>query len=375
MAPRKMHFTRNKARAIPVSSKKPTSVKIRAQNAITLASSLENKQCIQKSMNDQDQIAEPSVGAIDEPHLVENDNHKEAMVNDSNTSEESTFRRASRTVDKTSHVTALTLTLPRYTNKINDSNTSEESTFERTSHTIVNDSNTSEEPTFGQASHTIDDDLASKASYMTTIASTLPRSTNEVNDSNTSEKSAFKRAHTTMTSPISIAEDLASKISHTSHVTTVAPTALQGSTNKDNEINFESYNSFLMTNVRLCDTSNEFKAALWVAQHPRVLDLAIRIQGAMSDPNMPALIRDVENWFDTYRYKLHLSILNLACQFSNIYEWQDEPLMHDLNIFINGDIWRQTLQLHLKSTDMPALKRDLEMYKLFGVFVRQAIKE
>ncbi|CAG8769523.1 37393_t:CDS:2 [Gigaspora margarita] len=194
-------------------------------------------------MNDQDQIAEPLVGAIDEPYLVENDDHKEAPVN--------------------------------------DSNTSEESTFERSSHTIGNDSNTSEESTFGQASHTIDDDLASKTSHITAITSTLPRSTNEVNDSNTSEKSAFKRTHTTMTSPISIAEDLASKISHASHVMTVPPTALLGSTNKDNEINFENYNSFLMTNVRLCDTSNEFKAALWVAQHPRVLDLAIRIQGAM----------------------------------------------------------------------------------------------
>ncbi|KAF0441046.1 hypothetical protein F8M41_004020 [Gigaspora margarita] len=194
-------------------------------------------------------------------------------INDSNTSEESTFRRASRTIDndlasKISRVTALTSTLPRYTNKINDSNTSEEPTFERASHTIINDSNTSKESTFGQA--IIDDDLASKTSYMPAITSTLPRSTNKVNNSNTFEKSAFKRAHTTMTSQISIAEDLASKTSHTSHVTTVASTALLGSTNKDNESNFENYNSLLMTNVMLCDTSNEFKAALWVAQHSRV---------------------------------------------------------------------------------------------------------
>ncbi|CAG8791847.1 9400_t:CDS:2, partial [Dentiscutata erythropus] len=45
-----------------------------------------------------------------------------------------------------------------------------------------------------------------------------------------------------------------------------------------------------------------------------------------------------------------------------------------LSTFISDDIWKETLQLHLKCTDLMALKKDLLMLNKLGIFVLKAVE-
>ncbi|CAG8580179.1 8458_t:CDS:2, partial [Scutellospora calospora] len=197
------------------------------------------------------------------------------------------------------------------------------------------------------------------------------------------------------------------------------------------------------TLTKLHDASNEFEVALWVAYHPKVLNLANTIRSAMkikitendnipsnttndeilsnttnscnsiieinkfqlqeeckalflrtrnnttvlyeelivkvckipkSDHRMATLVKDVGSWYDVYRYRFHVAILNLANEFSATHEWEDEPLISELSEFISEDVWRQVLQLHLKATDLPALKNDSEMFMKLGTLVSEAVR-
>jgi hypothetical protein len=91
---------------------------------------------------------------------------------------------------------------------------------------------------------------------------------------------------------------------------------------------------------------------------------------------MVGLIKDVGGWFNTYRYKFHVSILKLAKEFKLInnnvteYEEYDELLKE----FITEDVWKNILQMHLKATDQQRLRKNKEIGSKLGILVCQTVK-
>ena len=88
---------------------------------------------------------------------------------------------------------------------------------------------------------------------------------------------------------------------------------------------------------------------------------------------MVGLVKDVGGWFNSYRYKFHISIVKLADQFelanNNVTEYVEL-----LEEFVIEDVWRRILQMHLKSTNQQQLKKDEVICSKLGLFVRQVVQ-
>ncbi|CAG8749203.1 869_t:CDS:2, partial [Funneliformis caledonium] len=101
--------------------------------------------------------------------------------------------------------------------------------------------------------------------------------------------------------------------------------------------------------------SNDFKIAHWttltslsrqqisienVLSPPEIeQELVIQVYKiAKTDYRLNSLTKDVAGWFNTYRYKFHISIVKFANEFKIAYE--QEPY-DELNEFITEDVWRQ----------------------------------
>ncbi|CAG8697008.1 11262_t:CDS:2, partial [Racocetra fulgida] len=176
-------------------------------------------------------------------------------------------------------------------------------------------------------------------------------------------------------------------------------------------------------NYELQGISSEFEAAVWLAKHPRVLELAFEMYNAMlqtlensqeSSPklkfslkleakalflrtknNTPALytklasavcgiskvnkqilalIKKVGSCFDDYHYRLLAKLRKRAdeClnQFGNI-----APTNAQLLDFISENIWCEILSQFLEATEQPALRHNKRIWNALGNFVREAIKK
>ena len=88
---------------------------------------------------------------------------------------------------------------------------------------------------------------------------------------------------------------------------------------------------------------------------------------------MVGLTKDVGGWFNTYRYKFHVGVLNLASQFNavndNVTDYDD--LLED---FVTEEVWKKLLQMHLKATDQSKSKKNPIIGSKLRLFVCQAIK-
>ncbi|CAG8712842.1 28369_t:CDS:2, partial [Dentiscutata erythropus] len=192
--------------------------------------------------------------------------------------------------------------------------------------------------------------------------------------------------------------------------TTISYTAIEMPmiTTKHNQNNLKKHNLSQYTSLTLRDASNELEIALWVAHHPKVLSLAISIREAMSnevsdngnnnemssnitysynsiqnppeinqgDHRMAALVKDVDGWYNSYRYKLHVAILQLAEEFSETHEWDgEEPSMIEIELFVSENVWRQVLHFYLKATDLPTLNKDTEILTKLSTFVRKTVND
>ena len=93
-----------------------------------------------------------------------------------------------------------------------------------------------------------------------------------------------------------------------------------------------------------------------------------------TDLRMVGLIKDVGGWFNTYRYKFHVSILKLAKEFklmnNNTTEYDNELLEE----FIAEDVWKNGLQLHLKATDHQKVRKNKGIGSKLRLFVCQTLK-
>ncbi|CAG8467014.1 5487_t:CDS:2 [Dentiscutata heterogama] len=183
-----------------------------------------------------------------------------------------------------------------------------------------------------------------------------------------------------------------------SHMTAVTSAAIPTNMNKDTETQI----------TKFFDASNEFEIALWIANHPKILNLAMIIQRAQvtniddsyktlldndnmsnnlpsnisiseidhilkTDVRMKTLIRDVGTWYDGYQYNFHRYILGLANQYSQLHEGE-ELVDSELSEFVGVNVWCQILQLHLKCTDMVEMAKHPEIFTKLGIFVCQALK-
>ena len=92
-----------------------------------------------------------------------------------------------------------------------------------------------------------------------------------------------------------------------------------------------------------------------------------------SDQRMIGLVKDVGGWFNTYRYKFHVGVLSLANQFNavnaNVTEY--DKLLEE---FVTEEVWKKLLQMHLKATDQPKLRKNLVIGSKLELFVCQTIK-
>ncbi|CAG8787434.1 21129_t:CDS:2, partial [Dentiscutata erythropus] len=183
--------------------------------------------------------------------------------------------------------------------------------------------------------------------------------------------------------------------------------ALHTYLNEENENNHLSQT----TTTKIIDTFNEFEITLWVAQHSRILNLAMMIHNAMTTQvsnnnqsfnsllNAPEIntgqscpeinqrtkfllqeeckalfLRTRNNTTELYEELISQSVSKLADQFTLTHNWEIESLYSGLSTFISDDIWKETLQLHLKCTDLMALKKDSLMLNKLGIFVLKAVE-
>ena len=88
---------------------------------------------------------------------------------------------------------------------------------------------------------------------------------------------------------------------------------------------------------------------------------------------MIGLAKDVGGWFNTYRYKFHLGILNLANQFNAV---NDNVTDYDelLEEFVTEEVWKKLLKMHLSATDQSKLRKSPIICSNLGLFIRQTIK-
>ncbi|CAG8601135.1 29525_t:CDS:2, partial [Racocetra persica] len=254
----------------------------------------------------------------------------------------------------------------------------------------------------------------------------IATSSGEVHDPDYLNESTTKKILHTATSSTSRGQDTATVLSSSSSSARMVTST--ATSHKDSEDDFERRDAF----TELQNASNEFEVALWVAHHPSVLNLANTIHDAMkakitdnkvslnttnpyntmlnrpeidkeeckalflrtrnnttelykeliikvckikkSDYRLGTLAKDMGYWFDSYRYKLYVAISSLADEFSETYDQEEIPSIGELSDFITDDVWKQVLKLHLKATDLPALKNDPEMFNKLGTFVRQAVR-
>ena len=91
-----------------------------------------------------------------------------------------------------------------------------------------------------------------------------------------------------------------------------------------------------------------------------------------SDQRMIELVKDVGRWFNTYRYKFHVGVLNLANQFNavNVNVTEYDKLLEE---FVTEEVWKKLLQMHLKATDQPKLRKNPVIGSKLGLFVCQTI--
>ncbi|CAG8552289.1 7393_t:CDS:2 [Gigaspora margarita] len=185
---------------------------------------------------------------------------------------------------------------------------------------------------------------------------------------------------------------------------------------------------------KLQGISSEFEAAIWLAKHPRVLDLAFEMRHAMSralensqntssaldisssdritsstmianleseakalflrtrnntpalytelvsavcgiskaDKQIPALIKKVGSCFDDYRYRFLAKLRKRADECLNQF---DIPTDAQLLEFISEDIWCEILCQFLEATEQHVLRHNKKIWNALGDFVREAIKK
>ncbi|GES99195.1 hypothetical protein GLOIN_2v1792160 [Rhizophagus clarus] len=103
-------------------------------------------------------------------------------------------------------------------------------------------------------------------------------------------------------------------------------------------------------------------------------ELIVRVcKISKTDARLGSLVKDVDGWFNTYRYKFHMSVVKLVNEFKTVYERVEEPY-DELKEFLTDDVWKQLLQLHLKATDLVKLRKDITIITNLGVFVHQVVK-
>ncbi|CAG8579452.1 15662_t:CDS:2, partial [Racocetra persica] len=277
-----------------------------------------------------------------------------------------------------------------------------------------------------------------KASYTKEMLSTKPivkNSANKVSHTNIHTETQILSMVTmnsrvvaaTMLSSKPIVKNLANKVSHTniymetqplSMVTTdlcvtavTSPSDIKLHVNNftyliDNET-FE-YDSPQSIITKLLDTSNEFEIALWMAQHPRTLNLAtlihnaIRTQASTINNNNKLLFNTVQscnsllnapeiNTSQSCNSMLnipeHTKLLLLEeCKALFLYTRNNMTKLYEELISQECKITKidchmlalfkkkETLHLHLKGTDLIVLKKDIEMLKKLDIFVFKAVK-
>ncbi|PKY52798.1 hypothetical protein RhiirA4_470652, partial [Rhizophagus irregularis] len=103
-------------------------------------------------------------------------------------------------------------------------------------------------------------------------------------------------------------------------------------------------------------------------------ELIVRVcKISKTDTRLGSLVKDIAGWFNTYRYKFHMSVIKIVNEFKTVYERAEEPY-DELTEFITDDAWRQALHLHLKATDLVKLRKDDTIVTNLGAFVRQVVK-
>ena len=92
-----------------------------------------------------------------------------------------------------------------------------------------------------------------------------------------------------------------------------------------------------------------------------------------TDQRMVALVKDVGTWFNTYRYRLHVSVLDLANQFKTKYknETEYDKLLEE---FIDEKVWKSMLNMQLKITDQQKLNKNKVICSKLKIFVSQVVK-
>ncbi|CAG8608418.1 7758_t:CDS:2, partial [Dentiscutata heterogama] len=92
-----------------------------------------------------------------------------------------------------------------------------------------------------------------------------------------------------------------------------------------------------------------------------------------TDRRLGSLVKDIGGWYNSYRHKFHIALINLANEFRSTNESAKEPY-DELDEFVSDDVWKQILKMHIQATDQTKLKQDRETYIKLGVFVRQITK-
>src|SRR4051794_4331446 len=64
---------------------------------------------------------------------------------------------------------------------------------------------------------------------------------------------------------------------------------------------------------------------------------------------------------------------NICLNFYNLINRIKEPY-NELDEFITEEIWKQSLQMHLKATDQPNLRKNSLIITKLGIFVRMVVK-
>ncbi|CAG8726169.1 7524_t:CDS:2, partial [Dentiscutata heterogama] len=92
-----------------------------------------------------------------------------------------------------------------------------------------------------------------------------------------------------------------------------------------------------------------------------------------TDRRLGSLVKDIGGWYNSYRHKFHIALINLANEFRSTNESAKEPY-DELDEFVSDEVWKQLLKMHIQATDQTKLKQDRETYIKLGVFVRQITK-
>ncbi|CAG8783457.1 9486_t:CDS:2, partial [Dentiscutata erythropus] len=91
-----------------------------------------------------------------------------------------------------------------------------------------------------------------------------------------------------------------------------------------------------------------------------------------TDRRLGSLVKDIGGWYNSYRHKFHIALINLANEFRSTNE-RFEPY-DELDEFVSDEVWKQLLKMYIQATDQTKLKQDRETYIKLGVFVRQITK-